>query len=211
MKKILLILSALTTMAIAASAQIIAERSENVTLFPTYRPARILLTSGKVNFIRDCNIFMKNSTLIYKSNGKVMEANMNVVKTMEIDGRKFINLHNQLAELIDTVEQNKLVSVKTIDVETMQHEFMNTSDFTNIDVGDMLSYSRTDGDTQSGYPVLETYYFILNGKQILCQERNVKAAVGKKKQDVYDNITRQFFSWSDREDLMRLLTALTTH
>lgn len=197
-------------MMLPASAQTIAGRSDYVTLFPTFRPARIFLTNGKVNFIRDCNIFMKNSTLVYKSSGKVMEANMSAVKTMEIDGQTFFNFHNQLAQLIDTVQQNKLVSVKTIDQETMKSEFLNSSDFTNIEVGDMLTYSRTEANGDGKYPLLETYYFILDGKQVLCHERNVKVAIGRKKMAIYDTITKQFFNWSNRDDLMRLLKALTT-
>lgn len=210
MKKVIFILSIMMTMILPASAQVIAGRSDCVTLYPNYHPARIFLTNGKVNFIRDCNIFLKKSTLIYKSNGKVMEANMNVVKTMEIDGHKFLNCHNQLAEIVDSVQQNKLLSVKTIDQETMKGEFLNSSDFTNIDLGDMLSYSRTEGNTDGKYPLLETFYFLLDGKQVLCHERNVKAAIGKKKMATYDAVTKQFFSWSNRDDLIRLLKALTT-
>ena len=62
-------------------AQIPAGRSKTVTMFSDFQPAIIKLKDGKQSVHKQTNIFLKNSTLVYKKapTGEIMEASMPVV------------------------------------------------------------------------------------------------------------------------------------
>lgn len=193
-------------------AQTPSGRSAQVTLFADFKPVTVVLNNGKVNNLRYGNVFMKNSTLVYKQTEKstVMEANMDVVKRITIDKRTFINVDRQLAEVVATVGENNVVRVRTIDIETMKAEMMNESNYTNFDMGEVFSFTKSDVfEKEEPYPLVDKYYLIIDGKKILAHERSVRNLLSRKRLDDYDAMIRSNFNWGRVGDLERLLRFLT--
>ena len=145
---ILLFLLAICT---SAYAQIPSGRSKTVTLFQDFQPAIIKLKDGKQSVHKQTNIFLKNSTLVYKKmpTGEIMEASMPVVESITMGERNFINVKNQLAEVVATEGNASLVRVRIIDVETMKGEYLNNSTITNLSMLDDLSAGRAIGESMS--------------------------------------------------------------
>ena len=97
MKKIAVTLLFALVMATIAMAQVPYGRTDCVTIFPDYRPAKIVMASGNVLKVKEANVFLKNSSLMYKDRfGKDMEANMSLVKGVSFADREFMVFNRQL-------------------------------------------------------------------------------------------------------------------
>ena len=212
---ILLILLALCS---SVHAQIPAGRSKTVTMFSDFQPAIIKLKDGKSSVHKQTNIFLKKSTLVYKKapTGEIMEASMPLVAGITFGDRNFINVKNQLAEVVATEGNASLVRVRVVDVETMKGEYLNNSTITNSSmlddlnagrlIGESMSTTRVDGaEDEEPYPLMDTYYYVVGDKVTLAHERSVKLALKKDKRKEYDIIISTGFSWTKPEDLARLL------
>jgi hypothetical protein len=212
---ILLILLALCS---SVHAQIPAGRSKTVTMFSDFQPAIIKLKDGKSSVHKQTNIFMKKSTLVYKKapTGEIMEASMPLVAGITFGDRNFINVKNNLAEVVATEGNVSLVRVRVIDVETMKGEYLNNSTITNSSmlddlnagrlIGESMSTTRVDGaEDEEPYPLMDTYYYVVGDKVTLAHERSVKPALKKDRRKEYQIIISLDFSWSRQEDLVKLL------
>ena len=202
----------------SAYAQIPAGRSRTVTMFSDFQPAIIKLKDGKTSVHKQTNIFLKNSSLVYKKapTGEIMEASMPVVAGITVGERNFINVKNQLAEVVATEGKASLVRIRVIDVETMKGEYLNNSIMTNssmIDdlnagraISETMSTTRIDGaEDEEPYPLMDTYYYVVGDKVTLAHERSIKSALKKDQRKEYEVILSAGFSWARQEDLAKLL------
>ena len=212
---ILLFLLALCT---SVQAQIPAGRSKTVTMFSDFQPAIIKLKDGKSSVHKQTNIFLKNSTLVYKKapTGEIMEASMPVVAGITVGERNFINVKNRLAEVVATEGNATLVRIRVVDVETMKGEYLNNSIMTNSSmlddlnagrlIGESMSTTRIDGaEDEEPYPLMDTYYYVVGDKATIAQERSIKSALKKEQRKEYEVIISTGFSWTRAEDLAKLL------
>ena len=212
---ILLFLIALCT---SVHAQVPAGRSKTVTMFSEFQPAIIKLKDGKSSVHKQTNIFLKNSSLVYKKapTGEIMEASMPVVAEITVGNRNFINVKNHLAEIVATEGNASLVRVRVIDVETMKGEYLNNSTITNSSmlddlnagrlIGESMSTTRIDGaEDEEPYPLMDTFYFVVGDKVTLAHERSIKSAIKKDQRHEYEVIIANDFSWARQEDLAKLL------
>lgn len=199
-------------------AQIPSGRSKTVTMFNDFQPAVIKLKDGKQSVHKQTNIFLKNSTLVYKKipTGEIMEASMPVVASITVGERNFVNVKNQLAEVVATEGKASLVRIRTIDVETMKGGYLNNSTITNSSmlddlnagrlIGESMSTTRVDGaDDEEPYPLMDTYYYVVGDKATLAHERSVKLVLKKDQRKDYQIELSMGFSWAKQEDLVRLL------
>lgn len=192
-----------------ANAQVPIGRSNSVTLFDHYNPAVIEFADGHCSNQSQANIFLKNSSLLYKSGINDMEAKMVNIKSVVIDRRRFINVKNQLAEVIDTCGGDMLLKIVLIDMEAFQKECLNNSNITNIEIGESLGVTRLDADPSVlKYPLCATYYYMLDSKIVRCHERDVQRAIGKARQRDYKVCVARQFDWSKERDLSELLKVL---
>jgi len=202
----------------SAYAQIPSGRSRTVTMFSDFQPAIIKLKDGKTSVHKQTNIFLKNSSLVYKKapTGEIMEASMPVVAGITVGERNFINVKNQLAEVVATEGKASLVRIRVIDVETMKGEYLNNSIMTNssmIDdlnagraISETMSTTRIDGaEDEEPYPLMDTYYYVVGDKVTLAHERSIKSALKKDQRKEYEVILSAGFSWARQEDLAKLL------
>ena len=199
-------------------AQIPSGRSRTVTMFSDFQPAIIKLKDGKTSVHKQTNIFLKNSSLVYMKapTGEIMEASMPVVAGITVGERNFINVKNQLAEVVATEGKASLVRIRVIDVETMKGEYLNNSIMTNssmIDdlnagraISETMSTTRIDGaEDEEPYPLMDTYYYVVGDKVTLAHERSIKSALKKDQRKEYEVILSAGFSWARQEDLAKLL------
>ena len=199
-------------------AQIPSGRSKTVTMFNDFQPAIIKFKDGKSSAHKQTNIFLKNSTLVYKKmpKGEIMEASMAVVAGITVGERNFVNVKNQLAEVVATEGKASLVRVRTIDVETMKGEYLNNSTITNSSmlddlsagraIGESMSTTRIDGaDDEEPYPLMDTYYYVAGNKVTLAHERAVKLVIKKDQRKDYQIAISMDFNWARQEDLVKLL------
>jgi hypothetical protein len=187
-------------------------------MFNDFQPAIIKFKDGKESVHKQTNIFLKSSTLIYKKmpTGEIMEASMPVVAGLTIGERNFVNVKNQLAEVITTEGKASLVRVRTIDIETMKGEYLNNSTITNSSMLDDLSAGRAIGESMSTtsiegaddeepYPLMDTYYYVAGNKVTLAHERAVKLVIKKDQRKDYQIAISMDFNWARQEDLVKLL------
>lgn len=208
MKKHLLFYTLCLFCTVCGYAQDVFERTDRVTLFSDYHKAVITLNNGTYNMQPLSNIFLKNSTFVYKKGNDVLEANMQVIKEVRFGDRVFINMGTQLAEVLDSVGNNLLVLVRVINQEGLTHEYLNNSTITSLSaLGDQLGVTRLDADPDLlRYPVDNYYYFIVKGKHILARDRESKNAIGRKKMSDYNKIVMApGFKWTNRDCLMKIL------
>lgn len=214
MKKSILTLFALV-MATIAMAQVPYGRTNCVTMFPEYRPATIQMASGSVLKVKEANVFLKNSSLMYKDKfGKDMEANMSLVKSVDFADRVFTVFNGQLAEVIHTHGINSLIRVLLLDQEALKGEILNQSSITSVSgmfSGDVLGVTRdVVNEDQLRFPVIAQYYYVIDGKEMKCHEREVSHKLPKSKRETYTIATaRGAFNWADEDDLKSLLDELS--
>lgn len=214
MKKIVVTLF-VVLLASVAMAQVPYGRTNCVTMFPEYRPATIQMASGSVLKVKEANVFLKNSSLMYKDKfGKDMEANMSLVKSVSFAGRVFTVFNQQLAETIHTCGDNRLIRVLLLDQEALKGEILNQSNITSVSgmfSGDVLGITRDMvNEDQLRFPVVAHYYYVIDGKEMKCHEREVSHKLSKAKRETYKIATaRGAFNWANENDLKSLLDELS--
>jgi len=204
----------LASMFSLADAQVPAGRSACTTMFEEFFPGVVTLSNGHKSKQSQLNIFLRESTLVFKRGNQIMEAEMPTIQAVEIAGHQFINVRNILAEVIavDSLSDIKLVKVRTVDVEAMRHEALDNStvDHLSLTSIDALNVSRRfDGENTEPYLLMDTYYYLLaDGKQVQADERSVKDKIGKKKRKDLEALVEYNFSWGDPNSLVRVFPLL---
>ncbi|MBO4315574.1 MAG: hypothetical protein IKX24_10850 [Prevotella sp.] len=186
--------------------------SQRVTAFKQFEPATVYLANGKPLTVKEANVFLKNSQLLYKNGGKVKQAAIDNVKGVDFASRTYVRIDSILAYRVGTVAQNDLYCATLIDMETFDANVRNNRQVTNFEIGSQVNLTTLDTETddEREYPVQNRYYFLYNGKYIEAHELYVLRAVPKAKRRIFWTIVREpGFSWTQEESLMRLLKGIT--
>ena len=183
-----------------------------LTVYKEFKPAKVYLTNGKMTRVLLANIFLKNSSLLYKSGLNTMEAKMNTISRVEFKDRTYYRIDSVLAYRVDTIGSDALYRLDRIDFEAFYQNRANNTQITSLDMGDMVGYTTTDlaSEQDLHFPIIPVYYLQLDGRYILAQERYLsrKLKDKEKKRAMYDVITDKSFSWTDEQSLLRLLKAI---
>ncbi|MBR4240576.1 MAG: hypothetical protein IKQ03_14410, partial [Prevotella sp.] len=99
--------------------------SRRVTEYAEFKPAVIHLVTGKDVSTPLANIFLKNSTLVYKSGTKTKEAFTNNLKSVEFDDRTYYRIDSVLAYRVDSVGTGQLFCARVIDMPTFRRMVLN--------------------------------------------------------------------------------------
>lgn len=193
-------------------------RTTQATLFREFKPSTITLKSGKKLKQPLTNVFLKNSSLVYLQGEYTMEANMDLIQAVEFENRKYINIDNHLAYLIDSVGGNSLYRIDIFDMEAYKAQLRNNINISNLDLSssDMISTSTIDLNNEEDYkfPVVPRFYYFYNGECFKVHEREISRRLPNDK-----DLKRKYktiigldsFSWTDNESLVQLLKAITTN
>lgn len=193
---------------VGCNAQALGDMMTRTTVYETFQPATILTTNGKVVHQRQANIFLKNSSLVYRLGINVMEASIDQIRSVKFPDRFYVRLDDELAWVIDTLGSNKLLCVSEIDIEAYKKQLLNERQITNLELGQFVNVTGTDLSTEEkqNYPLNNTFYFDIDGKIVKAHERNVKRLISDENQRIYKMLMRNgSFSWNDPASLMEVL------
>lgn len=180
----------------------------SLTVYQSFQPATIHLTDGRQLKVGFANIFLKNSSLLYMSGQNTKEANLKTLTKVDFKDRTYYRIDSVLAYQVDTVNHQPLYCAQRIDVAAWKGMLVNNRQLTNIDLGDMLSYSATDLESQQDihFPLINVYYLQINGKYVLAHERNLKRVLDKEKRRLMTSVMSEpGFSWTSEASLLKLL------
>ena len=204
---------------IAMSVAMAQNETEQLTVFPDFRPGVIHLANGKDMNNPLLNVFLKNSSLLYKHGTQTMEANMDNIIGVDFSDRKYIKVDKKLVFMVDSVGPNKLYCATLIDVDAYQQMLRNNRNITNIDVNNLgtsisgdLSYTTIDLAAQGDIllPVINQFYLLFEGEMIKAHEREIYRRLSKEKKRMFKTIIGENdFSWVKAESLMKLLKAIS--
>lgn len=209
MKRISTLFIIILTVALSAVGQ---SRTFKLTAYKEFKPSLIQLNDGRVIKQGLTNIFLKNSSLLYMQGTNAMEANMDNIVSVKFDDRLYVKIDSVLAYPVDSVGNDILYCATVIDLDAYKRQLRNNNmitDFSGVD--GMLTTSSLDLNTDEDYkfPLINLYYYRINGKFVKCHERNLQYILNKeKKRMVRTFVTMDGFSWTDEESLIRLLKAL---
>ena len=204
MKKLVLFLL-LATGTLTMSAQ---ATTTSLTEYQSFQPATIHLVDGKQIKVGFANIFLKNSGLLYMSGQDTKEANLKTLTKVEFKDRTYYRIDSVLAYQVDTVNHQPLYCAKRIDVVAWRGMLVNNRQLSNINFGDMITYSaNTLADQQDiHFPLINVYYLQINGKYVLAHERNLKRVLDKEKRRLMASVMSEpGFSWTSEASLLKLL------
>lgn len=204
MKRQLLMLF-VAMMGVAAQAQV---KTTKLAVYPEFKPATIKLVDGRILKQPLANVFLKNGALLYVSNGKVMEANMKNINTVDFEDRHYVKIDSLLTYVVGNVGTNLLYRTQVIDVDAYNRNLRNNVNITNLDFGSLIQYTTIDLSTEDDYllPLIDLYYYQYNGKIIRVHERDIWRVLPKDKRRLFKTIVgKDDFSWTNQESLMELL------
>lgn len=190
------------------------KRTTQATLYRQFVPSTITLKDGRKLKQPLTNVFLKNSSLVYLKGEYTMEANMDNIAVVEFKDRKFININNQLAYLVDSVGQNAVYRIDLFDMVSYKAQLRNNINISNIEIGEMVSTTSVDLNNEEDYkfPVFPEFYFLYNGQYVKAHEREISRRLpkdGDLKRKYKTAIGMKNFSWTDETSLVVLLKAIT--
>lgn len=186
---------------------------KHTTVYENFKPAIIKTTDGKTVNMKQANIFMKNSKLLYKSNGQNKQANINTIESVDFGDRQYVRADSLLAYVVDSADDNLLLCATLIDIEAMKNIMDNERLITSLEIKDNDYINVTTSEKKAiediEYPVVNVYYFRVGNKTIKAHERNVKQVISKdKRRMLTSEMSAPGFSWSDEQSMKNVLKLL---
>ncbi len=204
MRRKLYLLTFLLILTVPACAQ----ETAALTVYKEFLPATIYLADGRKLKVSLANVFLKNSSLLYKSGIETKMANMNTLNSVQFPDRTYFKVDTLLAYQVDTIGQQALLCAQVIDFESWQQNMVNNSVYSSMDINDMFSYTKADiADEQDlRFLTVNKYFFRLDGKYVLADERHLKRVLNKEKRRLMQSAMMDpSFSWTDEKSLLRML------
>lgn len=204
MKKNLLFII-IFAVALQAAAQ---QKTGGATVYKQFKPATIQLASGQIVRQPLANIFLKNSSLLYMSHDRAMEANMKNILAVTFDDRKYVKIDSVLAYVVDSLNGDVLYKATVIDLVSYKANLLNNRNITSLDLGEQISYSNVDISNEDDFlfPLVDLYYYRYHGQFVRVHERNLSRIIPKEKRRLMKTlIGQEAFSWTDEKSLMELL------
>ena len=187
------------------------DRTTKLTVYPEFKPSVIELADGRILKEKFTNIFLKNSSLLYMSGTVTKEAYMANIKSVKFDDRLYVKVDTLLAYEVDSVGNDALYCATVIDQEAYRQNLRNNQVMTNISLSDQISTTSVDLSNEDDYlfPLINIYYYRLNGKFVRCHDRSLSNVLNKEKKRMLRTFVHMDdFSWSDQKSLIELLKRL---
>lgn len=195
----------------AAKSQNMEYETNRTTLYKDFQPSVITMTDGKVVKQRQSNIFLRTGALLYKRGAFNMKASMRNIARVDFPDATYMKVDTMLAMVVDTCGADLLLCATLIDMQAFRQNVINSSTFTNLEIGDQVGATTVSTMSESDmvYPLKHVYFFYLGGKYIEVDERNLRKHLPKDKRRVMANYMHTpGFDWADMESLKGLLAAL---
>ncbi len=188
------------------------DRTTKLTVYPSYKPSIITLADGRKLNQPLTNIFLRNSSLLYLSGTITKQANIKNILSVQFDDRTYLRIDTLLAYQVDTIGDDALYCATIIDEVAYRQNIKNNHNFTDINfVSDQLGTTSVDlnGEDDFHFPLINIYYYRMNGKYVRCHERHLSRILDKEKRRIMkSHLMLQDFSWTDEKSLLNLLKGL---
>jgi len=210
MKRISLLFIIMAAVVLTAAAQITTTK---LTVYKDFQPSIIQLKDGRLIKQNLTNIFLKNSSLLYMQGTNAMEANMDNIISVKFEDKTYVKVDTILAYVVDSIGNDVLYCATVIDIDAYQNQLRNNNIVSNFSwgAGGTIQTSSMNLNTEEDYkfPLVDLYFYRINGQFVKCHERNLQYILNKeKKRIVRTFVTMDDFSWTEKESLMKLLKAL---
>ena len=210
MKRISLLFIIMAAVVLTAAAQITTTK---LTVYKDFQPSIIQLKDGRLIKQNLTNIFLKNSSLLYMQGTNAMEANMDNIISVKFDDKTYVKVDTILAYVVDSIGNDVLYCATVIDIDAYQNQLRNNNIVSNFSwgAGGTIQTSSMNLNTEEDYkfPLVDLYFYRINGQFVKCHERNLQYILNKeKKRIVRTFVTMDDFSWTEKESLLKLLKAL---
>ena len=199
-------------LSVAVSLGIYAQKSAGfsatTTLYKDYQPAKITMSDGKVINQNKANVFLKNGRLLFKRGMFDMEANMSQIGRVDFADRSFIRLDTMLVTVVDTIGDNQILRATTIDIAAYNAKAVNDRVVTNLSLGEQVSMTTIDlaPEDEKKYPLINTYFFVIDGKPVEVHERTIARMLDKDKRRMLKTYMQMpDFDWGDVGYLQKIL------
>ena len=133
---------------------------------------------------------------------------MKTLSKVVFKDRTYYRVDSVLAYQVGTVGQQHLYCAQRIDFAAWKQQKVNNSNITNLSFGDLMSYTTINlADEQDiHFPLINVYYFQIDGKYVLAHERNLKRVLDKEKRRLMTSVMSEpGFSWTSEASLLKLL------
>lgn len=216
MKRLNTLFIIITAAVLTAVGQV---KTTKLAVYKEFKPSQIQLKDGRLINQNLTNIFLKNSSLLYLQGTNVMEANMDNVVSVKFDDRLYMKIDTVLAYFVDSIGHDALYCATIIDMDSYKRQLRNNimltdmssiSDFVSGNA-DALTTTPMDLNTDEDYkfPLIDLYFYRINGRYVKCHERNLQNILSKeKKRIVRTFVTMNDFSWTNPDSLLKLLKAI---
>lgn len=207
-KAMLLLMMFLFPTFIAAQESAMSSVRGRTTLYPTFSPATVYLADGRVVKERNANIFLKNSTLVFKSGNLIKKVRTSLISKVEFADATYYRVDTLLASVVDSVQGRALYKASIIDIEAYNALMTANSSVTDVVVAEYVSVGSVErtATEDKDYPLIDYYFMDFQGKQVLMEDRKLYRMVPKEKRRLYKNtISAPDFSWTSPKSLCKLM------
>lgn len=169
MKKILFLLIALAfSFAAPANAQQNQQlrRSRSIFLYPEFQKAKIRQSFGR--FVEaEANIYLKDASLVYKENGKIMRAyTKGIFGVTFADTAEYVKVDSVMARVVAKKGFNSLLCKTTVNMARYREEESGGSGMDFFEMSDFNVFMNMNDDQRDddlGIPLQDKYYFSVKG------------------------------------------------
>ena len=214
LQKILSLLFLLSLPLAPLHAQQVQEqkRSRSVFLFPEFQDAKIKQSFGRYAKAK-ANIYLKDGSLMYMENGKIMRAYTQGIFGVTFgDTLEFMKVDSVMARVVARDGYNFLLCLTTVNMKRYREEEaggtgLDYFQFEDFNVFMSLNEDRRDDDL--GIPLQDKYFFNAKGFVFPANETAFKKAIAPEQQQPFKVLMQhRFWSWKDPESLKMLLEFL---
>lgn len=215
MKKILFLLIALAfSFAAPANAQQNQQlrRSRSIFLYPEFQKAKIRQSFGR--FVEaEANIYLKDASLVYKENGKIMRAyTKGIFGVTFADTAEYVKVDSVMARVVAKKGFNSLLCKTTVNMARYREEESGGSGMDFFEMSDFNVFMNMNDDQRDddlGIPLQDKYYFSVKGFIVPANESDFKKNMDPAKEAQFKELMKdRFWSWRDPKSLQMLLDFL---
>ena len=191
------------------------QRSTTPTAYAEFQDAKVMQSFGRFVTAK-ANIFLKNASLVFIQDNKILEANLQPVTGVVFGNDRYVKVNDtQLGLLIMQQGYNQLIRVTTIDMDKYAAEHGGGEDLPYLDMNEIGGmFLEIDSDSQRreddlGFPLQHKYYFNIRGQIIPANESKFKKFVRPEMKKAFkEKMNDKFWSWSDEASLCQLFVFL---
>lgn len=184
------------------------KRSRSIFLFPEFRDAKVRQSFGRYAKAK-ANIFLKDASLVYMQDGKVIKAYTKGIYGVDFgDSLHYMKVDSAMAKVVAQDGYNYLLCVTSVDMKRYRSETTGGSELPFFEMSDFNVFLQMDGQQREedmGLPLQDRYYFSVKGQIIPANETSFKKIVPAEQKKAFKLLmTNRLWSWNDPENLKDL-------